>query len=167
MHPAQTCTKEKTACFTGHRQLSTPQKKLEEELFIQIQGAIAMGYNHFICGGAVGFDTLAAERVIYARVAYKQPITLEIAVPCKNQDAKWSERQKRRYEAILEMADTITMVSENEYQPGYMEQRNKYMVDQSPLVIAYKEPGRAGGTKQTIEYAKSQGRKIWHIGGNT
>jgi uncharacterized phage-like protein YoqJ len=60
------------------------------------------------------------------------------------------------------MADTITMVSEDDYQPRCMEQRNEFMVDNSNLVIAYFK-GHGGGTKKTLAYAKQKGRAVWYI----
>ena len=40
-----------------------------------------------------------------------------------------------------------------------MQERNKYMIDNSSLVIALYN-GKVGGTKQTIEHAKQQGPEV-------
>jgi len=152
----------KTVCFTGHRVITMPLQKMQEELFIQIQSAICMGYTHFICGGAIGFDILAAERVIYTRDKYNPEITLEIAVPCKDQDLKWSQEQKTRYKSILEKANQVTMVSNQGYTPQCMRLRNEYMIDNSDIVIAYFND-KPSGTKNTIRYAQQKGKEIRFI----
>ena len=52
----------KTVCFTGHRELPTDDlpeisKRLEDTLATLIE----QGYRYFGAGGALGFDTLAAQ----------------------------------------------------------------------------------------------------------
>ena len=156
-----------TCCFTGHRKLEMPVRELEKKTSELIQKAISQGYTHFICGGALGFDMLAAEevvtlRTIYSHGATRKPITLEIAVPCADQTAKWSQKQQARYEAILECADAVNTLSK-QYSRQAMSLRNKYMVSKSSLVIAYYIPDNTGGTKNTLAYAEKQGREIWHV----
>ena len=58
----------KTACFTGHRHLL--QHKMDElsQLIDQaVVEAYKHGYRQFLCGGALGFDTLAASRILIFR----------------------------------------------------------------------------------------------------
>lgn len=57
--------KEKTCCFTGHRDLPSSQyqnifRKTEEK----IEKFIMQGYRYFCAGGALGFDTIAALAVL-------------------------------------------------------------------------------------------------------
>ena len=40
-----------------------------------------------------------------------------------------------------------------------MQERNKYIIDNSSVLIALFN-GKAGGTKQTVDYAKEKGLKI-------
>lgn len=47
----------------------------------------------------------------------------------------------------------------NKYVDGCMKERNQYMINNSSLVIALFN-GQWGKTKQTIEYAKSQGVEV-------
>ena len=85
-------------------------------------------------------------------------IKLECAIPCKNQTEKWFTKTKTRYNKILNCADKITMISNVNYYNGCMQKRNKYMIDNSTLLIACFN-GKNGGTKNTIEYAKSKNLK--------
>ena len=154
-----------TVCFTGHRHLSMTERQLEEKVADLIMRAIKQGYTHFISGGAVGFDTIAAEQVIMikdlANNGITAPITLEIAVPCENQTRGWSKRQRQRYEYILAQADIVNE-AKVPYSPHAMHMRNKYMVIKSALVITY-FTGKNGGTKNTLEFAENQGCEIWRI----
>ena len=44
-----------------------------------------------------------------------------------------------------------------------MQKRNKYMVDQSDLVIAVWDGKKVGGTWNTIKYAKSKEKQVIYI----
>lgn len=157
---------QETVCFTGHRRLQMTEEELREKTRELIWKAIKQGYTHFVCGGALGFDMIAAEQVCWIKCDWDneimRPITLELAIPCKDHMAKWPARQIPRLERIKEMADRIVYVSIKEYNRMCMKNRNRYMVLKSALVIAYYE-GEPGGTKQTIDFADEHGREIWYI----
>ncbi len=137
--------------FSGHRSLPPSAEEQLRRLLLQRIDALAEeGYTGFICGGAIGFDTLAAEAVIAAR-ARRPALTLTLAIPCPEQDRGWSEQQRARYRAALEAADETVLVS-----PAYhrycMMQRNRYMVDHSRLLVCYLTSDK-GGTAATVRYA--------------
>ena len=124
----------------------------------QIEELIESGYTYFISGGARGVDQDFAEVVLRAKRAHPW-IQLEIAVPCKNQAARWSESDRLRYFYILEHADKVVTLSEH-YTCFCMQKRNEYMVDKSDLVLAYWNGDQTGGTWYTISYAQSLTKKI-------
>lgn len=147
--------KEKTACFSGHRIIKKEhENKLISDLIDQINSKIIDGYNCFICGGAVGFDTIAALCVLKTKITNPH-IRLALALPYKNQHSKWPQADKTKYEYILENADEIIYVSD-EYNSGCMLKRNRFMVDNSSLLIAYLS-GIKGGTVYTYNYAIKSG----------
>lgn len=58
-------TKGQTACFTGHRRIPAEQVGgICEQLNTAIVSLIERGYIFFCAGGALGYDTLAAQAVI-------------------------------------------------------------------------------------------------------
>lgn len=124
---------------------------LRFELLQQIRRAHARGLTHFIVGMADGVDIMAAELVLKLRSELS--LTLECAVPFRAQAAMYSYQDKKRYRSILESADIRTLIAE-EYSSRCYELRNEYMVDRSALVIAVFD-GQSGGTRNTVEYAKS------------
>ena len=111
------------------------------------------GIVRFLSGGAVGFDTIAAETVLEIAADYPN-VELVIVRPCADQTRGWNARDTARYEAILARArDVVTL--EPAYRPGCMQARNRYLVDHSAVCICYlTEP--AGGTAYTVRYAASR-----------
>lgn len=94
-----------SCCFSGHRSiLDEDFPKIEFLLFQETERLIQGGVDHFITGGALGFDTLAALTVIELRREYPQ-IALELALPCKNQCRRWSKENVLQYQNILSLAD--------------------------------------------------------------
>ncbi len=157
-----------TVCFTGHRPQNLPFGFNEEdprclkmkrmlrrkvENLILNQGAI-----HFISGMAIGVDMICAEIVLELSQKYPH-ITLECAVPCKSQPDRWSESMKNRYYSILERSNKVTIIQEK-YTSDCMHKRNRYMAEQSDIVIAVWN-GTSSGTGYTVNYAREKGRKIY------
>ena len=155
-----------SCCFTGHRPEKLPWgdnendarcRKLKEELACHVEGVYLAGCRHFICGMARGCDFYFAEAVLNLRRKYPE-ITLEAAIPCDTQSSAWKIPEQRRYEHYLAECDEVTFVS-HVYSPGCMQRRNEYMVDASTVLLAVFN-GSAGGTMNTILYARRKGLKV-------
>ena len=152
---------DRTCCFTGHRMISKENKIFVAEKTYEIcEELIKDGYTDFIAGGALGFDTIAAQCVLKLREKYEN-VKLILAFPCKNQCKGWKSADVEIYEEILKKADEIIYVSE-EYYPECMKKRNRFMVDESSVCIAYLTR-MSGGTAYTVTYAVEQGKKIFFI----
>lgn len=156
-----------TLCFTGHRSQKLPWGFnendercliMKDKLKKQIELAIKRGYDTFITGMALGFDMICAESVLELKNKFPN-IRLIGALPCKNQDCKWPPKQQERYRNLLKQLDAIRCVNDEYTGPECMLERNRYMINNSSIVIALFN-GKPGGTKKTIEYAKEQGKEI-------
>lgn len=156
--------RETTCCFTGHRPNKLPWRDnegdprcgaLKEKMAAALEDAYEKGYRHFICGMALGCDLYFGEAVLALREA-KGDVTLEAAIPCEEQAARWKERDRNRYFALVEQSDFETMVQRH-YDPGCMQRRDRYMVDQSSMLIAAYDGATLGGTMYTLTYALRQG----------
>lgn len=153
--------REKTCCFTGHREI--PAKDLAgvrdrlEQTIIKLyeQGVIYYG-----AGGALGFDTLAAETVLRLRESYPK-LRLILVLPCKDQTKNWKEKDVAKYEGIRRMADKVVYTGEN-YARGCMHTRNRHLVDWSSVCVCYQTKGR-GGTAYTVEYARENGLSVINV----
>ena len=118
--------KTKTCCFSGHRELY-PEKipLLEKELHKIISDCIEKGYRRFLCGGAKGFDFLAAKTLLAHQNTCPE-IQLELVFPYHYLPSMWKE--------IAAKANSLTYLSET-YYPGCFYARNRYMVSQSHGII--------------------------------
>ena len=113
-------TKKQSCCFTGHRPQSLPfrfnendercidlKRRLKDTI---IEMITQNGVTHFISGMAIGIDMYAAEIVLKLKETYPN-ISLEAAIPCENQSAKWAEQLRNRYNDILEKCDIALFFS--------------------------------------------------------
>ena len=123
---------------------------------------IEQGYRYFGAGGALGFDTLAAQAVLRLRERYPQ-IRLILVLPCLNQTRGWPQADIDTYEEIKRCADKVTYTSEH-YFRGCMQKRNRHLVDNSSACICYLTKP-TGGTAYTVDYARRMGLRIINVTG--
>ena len=142
--------REKTICVSGHRFLANDLNKKKVEGFLV--KLIEKGFNTFLIGMALGFDTLCFQ--ILERLREKNNIKIIACVPCPEQPLKFNQRQKEEYFRLLSVADEKVVLSE-EYTPYCMQKRNQFMVDNSFAVLCYLNRN-SGGTFNTVNYAKKQ-----------
>ncbi len=93
--------KASACCFTGHRVIPTSDEQCIRTLLErEIRQLIKQDIIYFICGGALGFDTIAAQTVLKIKKEYSQ-IKLLLALPCKDQAKGWSTEEKELYASII------------------------------------------------------------------
>lgn len=147
----------KTCCFTGHRpkffpwkdNLSDPRaQRLLSRLRREIEQAIADGFTTFLCGGAIGVDTWAAQIVL----ELNQKLILALPFPGYNSASVGSLKAE------------IVIVGNRGGVPGFTA-RDHYMIDHSQRLIAvYDErTGIKSGTYRALEYAREKGIEIRQI----
>ena len=153
--------KERTCCFTGHRIISDQKsEQIKMQVYKTVEMLIDKGYERFLCGGAIGFDMLAAIAVLALRQKYSH-IKLCLCLPCRGQEERWNRIQKLYYKYLIEHADEAEYLNDT-YVTGCMQQRNKKMVDESSVCIAYLTK-TFGGTKSTVDYAIDTGVDVIYI----
>lgn len=109
-----------------------------------------------ITGMALGADMIFAETALLLKSMYPNRFILECAIPCYNHTSRWNNGDSiKRYNEILEKADIVKTVSERNYDDYVMQIRNEYIVDNSDILLAIWN-GSKGGTKNCIDYAKTQ-----------
>lgn len=154
-------SRSQTCCFTGHRAIPAEQyEPLKERLTDTIKSLIAEGVLYYGAGGALGFDTLAAQCIIEQR-KNNPSIKLILVLPCRSQAKKWRAEDQQTYEAIKAQADKIVYTSE-EYTRDCMFKRNRHLVDYSGICVCYKTKD-SGGTAYTVDYATRQGLEIINL----
>ena len=106
---------EQTCCFSGHRHLPKQQILHIHNLLVKhILKLIHIGVDTFICGGALGFDTLAALAVLKIRSIYPH-IQLILALPSPQQTSGWSTNDIAVYQSILKQANQIIYMSQEHH----------------------------------------------------
>ena len=154
-------TMKKTCSFTGHRKIPPVlQESITRRLEETIINCVKNGYSIFMAGGALGFDTLAAEAVLRIR-KNDQSIKLILALPCRTQTRNWDQSDIDRYEEIRKDADDVIYISDA-YTKDCMFRRNRYLIDHSDLCICYLTENR-GGTFYTVRYAEKKGKTIHNL----
>lgn len=128
--------KNQTCCFTGHRKIPLDQlESVTQRLRDAVIASIKDGYLYFGAGGALGFDTLAAQTVLDLKKDYPQ-IKLILVLPCKTQTRGWRQEDIEEYNRIIRAADKVVYTSNNYYN-GCMQIRNRHLVEYSSLCICY------------------------------
>ena len=151
----------KFCCFSGHRQLpGTELHTIRARLWTAIVSAYRRGFRHFLCGGALGFDTLAAQEVLLLRELHPD-VSLTLALPFRGQADRWSTEDRRVYARILAAADEVIYTAET-YSKYCMQKRNRFMVDHSELCICYLT-ALTGGTAGTAAYALAQNCEVVNL----
>lgn len=148
-------------CFTGHR-------KINENIFdsllnlleIETEKLIMSGIKKFYCGGALGFDIMAAQIIIKLKNKYPD-IKLILTIPYINQSKSYLPTEKLEYDFILSKADETICLSDHYYR-GCMHVRNRYMVDHSSHCICFLEK-LSSGTYYTVKYAQKNNLTIINL----
>lgn len=155
------------ACFfTGHRDILAPrgvsseqfQQQMRIWLEAQVESMIYRGFSTFLCGGARGFDLLAAAAVLQAK-PHHDALRLIMLLPCREQTHGWSMRDLALHLAVLERAEAYYL--QEAYSRSCMHIRNRMLVDNSIAGIAYYDPEKArSGTGMTVRYAEHCGHPM-------
>lgn len=159
--------------FTGYRPEKMPFRESAEDkgyfYFREreqrvIERLIERGYTHFISGMAMGFDTWASEDILLLKKKNKS-LTLECAIPFRDQAKSWDKENQDRWANILSKADRVTLLNKL-YNKGCFYERNRYMVDHADVVVCAYD-GQKGGTAYTVDYALKQDRIVIQINPKT
>ena len=112
------------------------------------------GLVHAYSGMARGVDT------IFAQQAVRMGIPLFAVIPFQGFDAQWSPFDRQVVNDLLEQAKEIRIVCEEGSKAAY-QARNIAMVDACDVLLAYHIPGKAGGTKNCVDYAHSVVKTVY------
>lgn len=149
-------------CFTGHRNIPAGETvNVKIELDVCLRTLIAKGVHTFYCGGARGFDLLAAEAVVHLKKTYPF-IKLCFILPCKTQTEFWQDADKQKYSFVLAHADDVQCLYET-YTPRCMYERNKELVASADVCVCYLREIKSG-TAFTVALAAKKHLQIIPLG---
>lgn len=161
----------RTVHFTGHRpnrlygfdyNTDGNVKIIRKLRALIIRFIEKLGIDTFISGMALGIDMWSAQIVLSLKEKYPH-IKLVCAIPCTEQYKRWGKDDIKFYHNILEQADLVHYVSDEPYTKWCMQDRNKWMTDNSKFCIAVWNGEEDGGTWHNVKYAKTRQRSILHL----
>ena len=163
--------KEKTIAFTGNRILTSSDGKesttlkmeICEKLYSLLESEyLENGYNTFLCGMALGFDTISALVSVQLKRKYKD-IRFIAVIPFIGQDSKFSAEDKNIYSHLLGFADFSIVTNGNQYSNESYHERNDFLLANASKLIAYHNGKSRSGTASTIRKAMIKGIKVENI----
>lgn len=150
-----------TVCFTGHRAIERQAAlRLPALLDETIRSLYGRGARVFRAGGAQGFDTVAALKVLELREELPD-IRLELILPCRDQMRGWDSASIRTYRYIIAHADASRFLFDT-YVEGCMLERDRRLVDGSDICVAFCTRNR-GGTAYTFAQALRAGLEVINL----
>ncbi len=155
--------REKTCCFTGHRDLPAAQiQEIAKRTAKEIRSLIVTrGVRFFGVGGAIGYDTLSARVLFQLRENEFPAIKVILVYPFDGFTSRWLPSQKANYDKLLPQYDKVVCVCERASRQAYLA-RNRHLVDRSAYCIAFCTR-KNGGTAYTVGYVRRQGVSIRNI----
>ncbi len=151
----------KTCIFTGHRDLPEDTGALRAALLRQIAALAADGCTEFLCGGAMGFDLLAAEAVLLLRPALPD-IRLVMVLPCEGQDRAYPAASRARYREVLAQADLVRYTAQHYYK-GCMLTRDRVLAEAADVCLCYLTRS-TGGTAYTVRQCALRDVPVMNLG---
>ena len=152
----------RVCCFTGHRDISPAKEALLSPLLTATLRNLLLdrGFTDCLCGGAVGFDTIAAEHFLALRDRYGAG-KLHLLLPFPGYDDRWPREARDRLFRLTERADSLLYVSDAAF-PGVYYKRDRMLVNLSSLCLSYLTRSR-GGTYYTVSYAHDAKKEIINL----
>ena len=154
----------RAACFTGHRELPRAGSAAFTHLKRRVRAAIALaadrGVTRFYSGGAEGFDLLCGQLVLEAQRMRPQ-LQLMLVLPYTGHGEQFSKGDQRELARQKEAAEEVVYLSTH-YFPGCMALRNRQLVADADLCIAYLTHAPSG-TAQTVGFARGKGIEVLYV----
>ena len=154
----------RSVCFTGHRSLpaktSMAGRQLAARTEAAIRQALARGARRFYCGGAEGFDLLCG-RLVLLEQARRRDIHLILLLPYTGFGDRFSKQDLLELERQKKAAEEVVYLS-NHYFSGCMAIRNRQLVEDAELCIAYLTRAPSG-TAQTVSFAREKGIEVIYV----
>lgn len=146
---------ERICSFFGHRDVFC---NLSDELYKAIETAITEhSITTFYVGDRGNFDRQASGTVFAMKKKYKN-IRLVLVLPYfTNKLNEYRKAYEEQYDEII-----IPSILDGVHPKGAITKRNRWMVDESELIISYITRD-FGGAYDTVKYAKKRNKRIINI----
>lgn len=139
-----------TCAISGHRILSKDFDR--EKLYKKLSETVDDGYEYFLDGMALGFDSECFRALERIRDEDGKNVKIIAVVPCSDQSEKFPAGLKKEYARMLASADFI-IKEESPYFEGCMLKRNDFLVENASLLFVNYRGILRGGTYYTLNRA--------------
>ena len=154
--------KEQTCCITGHRIIppGEEQKVMTRTRYILRDLISQKRVRYFGLGGAVGYDMMVAEYLIWLKAHKHHQIKIISVLPWPGwRDTKdWTDNLRFREDRILKLCDKVVYVRP-EYEKKIFLLRDRALVEGSGYCVSYCNRLRTG-TAYTVKYALKRGLEV-------
>lgn len=124
-----------TCCFTGHRILPAGQEEeIWRRVYACLEPLLEEGVRYFGVGGALGFDTLVAEKLLALRESHTQ-IRIILVQPFLGYQRRWTPVQQSRAAAVESRVDRVVVCCQRPSREAFFA-RDRHLVDGSSCCIA-------------------------------
>jgi uncharacterized phage-like protein YoqJ len=158
-------------CGTGHR----PQRliggwntyymrELKRVTDLAMSALLYIKPDIVITGMALGWDSGLGFGASLVRNV-EPDLKIHGYLPYTNYNANWNDKNKLMFEKLVDQLDELKVITTGEvtdFGKANID-RDIAMVDASDIVLALFDGTEAGGTFQTIKYAKSQGKTVLNL----
>ena len=149
-----------TCCFTGHRNLPIGQEEeIWKRVYACLESLLEEGVRYFGVGGALGFDTLVAEKLLALRES-RPEIRIILAQPFPGYQSRWTPAQQARA-AVEARVDKVVVCCQRPSREAFLA-RDRHLVDGSSCCIAWCTRV-TDGTAYTLRYAQRRGLRVWNV----
>lgn len=147
-----------TCVFSGHREVYHPG--IEMQLDAEIEKLLQTDSEFlFLSGGMGQFDGMGADAIRAAKHRHpEKQITLALVLPYMSNRLNTDKEYYRFYYDQIVIPEELNTV----HYKAAIQRRNRWMVDQSDIVIAY-VCRDFGGALITVRYAQKQGKLVINL----
>lgn len=150
-----------TCCFTGHRNLPIGQEEeIWKRVYACLEPLLEEGVRYFGVGGALGFDTLVAEKLLMLRKS-RPEIRIILVQPFPDYQSRWTPAQQARVAAVEARVDKVVVCCQTPSREAFLA-RDRHLVDGSSCCIAWCTRATSG-TAYTLHYAQRKGLRVWNV----
>ncbi len=166
--------KKLSVCFSGYRPekfnfpLTEDNKKFKElkkNLKEVIFDLISKDKCIFYIGLAYGFDIIVGETLLECEKELDIVLEIKCVMPYRGFLDTFTEDWRERAYNLIDETNRLEIISQK-YERGVFYKRNRFMVDNSKILVCYYD-GKKGGTKYTLDYAKKNNLHIINLYDNT
>lgn len=140
--------------------LQLRKKKSGREYNAYLEPLLEEGVRYFGVGGALGFDTLVAEKLLTLRESRPQ-IRIILVQPFQGYQSCWTPAQQARAAAVEAGVGKVVVCGQTLSREAFLA-RDRHLVDGYSCCIAWCTRA-IGGTACTLRYAQRQGLRVWNV----